>query len=199
MMAKIRVALDLFQQRDGAWAARQVFPQGARNPDLWVTLEVAVPPALPPAATELALSPPRAEYERKTTDEERADLLMELTSDRTSGSTERIGCNVLADLRACESALSALQRERDEALQLAEGPSSLKDLAAMAFERGTQVAAREVRVRALEEAASKVVRGIDTWNESIQGIIGRQPDYNWGDLESLRALLSGAAKREETP
>lgn len=32
-----------------------------------------------------------------------------------------------------------LERERDEALQLAEGPSTLKDLAAMVFERGVQL------------------------------------------------------------
>ena len=34
-----------------------------------------------------------------------------------------------------------------------------------------------------------LVNGIDNWNESIQKIIGRQPDYKWPALDEARKFL----------
>jgi len=45
-------------------------------------------------------------------------------------------------------------------------------------------------VARLQELASSVVSGIDDWNKSVEKIIGRRVDYQWGALEALRAALA---------
>jgi len=51
----------------------------------------------------------------------------------------------------------------------------------------------ESELAELAEAALSVVAGIDQWNEDIQKIIGRYPDYHWGNLERLRSVLRDSA------
>lgn len=41
-------------------------------------------------------------------------------------------------------------------------------------------------------ACKALVGGIDTWNDSVQTIIGRVPDYHWGALEAARAAIAKA-------
>lgn len=51
--------------------------------------------------------------------------------------------------------LETAERERDEALMIAEGPSTLKELAAMAFERGVLASSSERKAKAWREAANR--------------------------------------------
>lgn len=72
--------------------------------------------------------------------------------------TYRESCQREAARQQAEARLAALERERDEALMLAEGPSTLKDLAAMSFERGLAVQVAEAR---LAEAAKTAATALD--------------------------------------
>lgn len=62
------------------------------------------------------------------------------------------------------------------------------------------LAEADERVQVLVNAGRSVVDGIDHWNAEMQRIIGRVPNYGWGNLEALRAALgrpSGDADKEE--
>lgn len=41
-----------------------------------------------------------------------------------------------------------------------------------------------------------LIKGIDEWNEAAQQIIGRIPDYEWGDLEEARRVVTKARGEE---
>lgn len=43
----------------------------------------------------------------------------------------------------------------------------------------------------------KHVSEIDSWNASMEKIIGKQPDYRWASLETLRAALSAQLSAPE--
>lgn len=57
-------------------------------------------------------------------------------------------------LRQCADEIERLRRERDEALAVAEGPSTLRDLAAGFVERGFNEHAAEQRAKAFNSGAA---------------------------------------------
>lgn len=42
-----------------------------------------------------------------------------------------------------------------------------------------------------------LIKGIDEWNEAVQQVIGRYPDYEWGELEEARRIVAEARGEEE--
>lgn len=51
-------------------------------------------------------------------------------------------------------------------------------------------------IEALRALARSVVAGIDSWEASVEKIIGREPRVYWGALEELRAALAAARAAE---
>lgn len=42
-----------------------------------------------------------------------------------------------------------------------------------------------------------LIKGIDDWNEGVQEMIGRVPDYEWGNLEEARRVVARARGGEQ--
>jgi DNA repair exonuclease SbcCD ATPase subunit len=91
---------------------------------------------------------------------------------------------------AHQEAAEAAEKALAEAKQMAGDP--LLQTPTEVLEELRLSLAREAK---LVDALGRVAAGVREWNRSVEAIIGRVPDYRWGDLEEAEALLAAARLR----
>ncbi len=104
------------------------------------------------------------------------DLLARLRAMGSHGHKPYPTHHINPDGHEAAEVIERLQAEIDEALQLAEGPSSLKDLAALAFERGCQAERLREALRQSEGAMRQMFRYYD--GGETRGSYDGKPERN---------------------
>jgi len=51
--------------------------------------------------------------------------------------------------------------------------------------------------RELAEELRSLIARVDRWNETMEAVIGRHPDYDWGDLTKTREVLDRHQPRQQ--
>lgn len=130
----------------------------------------------------------------------------EMQAGREPGEAEERAHNDLVALRiaALQADVARLTEKRDEALALAEGPSTLLDLARGAVERGFQLNAAETRIAALEAALKPFADEAERYDpdEGDSHYVAWASDFLIGSLRRARAALTpdpGSALAEGLP